>query len=271
MGMKPWTVEVEVRTLGLVACVLGGLGSSVPAQGQVFSGEVVEEITGRAIEGAAVSVVDSMGIVVSITVSGEEGRFAVAAPSQGRYVLLVSMDEFQSLVSPSIPLRVGEEIELDLELIPIPIELPGLEVTVDPLQRARQELANRGIRLEDLGQRFIDEEEVDRRFSARDIGDVITARGLPGIHMIRPENVGGSGGDRFLCVAQQRARTGSGMTRCSLVILDGRAVPLKMAIDIPISYIKAVVVLRPVEATLVYGTIGGGGALLLFTKSNTRR
>lgn len=243
------------------------LGGTQSVRAQVLRGTVREEITLRPISSAEVLLIDSAGRVVATGASDASGGFAVAAPAPGWLWLRVLAPGFDSLDTPPTRLTASQDIALDVQLIPSAIELPGIEVTVDPLQQMRLELANRGVRVEELGNRFIGAEVLEKRFSSRDVGEVLSARGLPGVSIIRPERASESGSDQYLCVTLLRGRTGQGLSRCAIVVLDGRVIPLDIAAQVAVEQIQAVVVLLPTEATLVYGTMGGGGALLLFTKS----
>jgi len=53
---------------------------------------------------------------------------------------------------------------------------------------------------------------------------------------------------------------------CALVVWNGQPVSEVTAGSIPPMSLGAIVLLRPQEATLVYGTDGGNGAVLLFTQ-----
>jgi hypothetical protein len=91
-------------------------------------------------------------------------------------------------------------------------------------------------------------------------GEVISWQGLAGVYV--PLGT--------MCVTQQRGRTGAGHGRCALIVLDAAIVPMRWAELIDHHDLEAIVVLDPTEATTFYGTAGGGGAVLLWTRRGRR-
>ena len=238
-----------------------------PASGQIVRGAVVQELTRAPVTAAEVLLVTDQGTVVATTRSGPAGGFGVAGPASGQYRLSVQAPGFEPLVTGLLELGTVRELTVSLELLPRATELPGLEVTVDAFARVREELAHRGVLLEDLGRRFVSEEEIDRRIGARDLGEVVDMQGIPGLSFVRPENVWASDStDQWLCVTMVRSRSTTGAGNCAIIILDGRKVDWNVVSAIPGFELKSIAVLNPVEATLIYGTTGGAGAVLLFTK-----
>lgn len=249
--------------LPLVLAVLAATAPTAVAQ-PVLSGRVVEELSGVPIPRAEVLFADAGGVVLATTVSDAAGRFAIASPVPGVLVLQARVEGFEPVTS-RVRLEADQHAEVTIEMIPAAIEIAGLTVTVDALGETRKELARWGVLLEDLGERFIPEEAIDARYGSRDMGEVIGAEALPGVTAHRGENtVPGLG--NFLCISMTRGRTGAGFGRCALTVVDGLPVPPEAAANIPVQTLRAIVVLRPSEATLVYGTAGGGGAVLLFQK-----
>lgn len=249
--------------LTLVLAALAATASPAVAQ-PVLSGRVVEELSGDPIPRAEVLFADSEGLVLATTVSDAAGRFAIASPVAGILVLQARVEGFEP-VTTRVRLEAEQHAEVTIEMIPAAIEVAGLTVTVDALGETRKELARWGVLLDDLGERFIAEEAIEARFGSRDLGEVIGSEALPGVTAHRGENtVPGLG--NFLCISMTRGRSGAGFTRCALTVVDGLPIPPEAAADIPIETLRAIVVLHPVEASLVYGTAGGGGAVLLFRK-----
>ena len=256
--------EMKGRGVGLAA-LAWLLVSPAVAFGQGFQGRVTEEGSTAPVEAAEILLVDQDGRVVATGVSNALGEFGVAFPEPGEYSLRISASGYLPLRLQPAALRRGQVITVDFELAVNPIPLEGVEVTVDAFSRVRQELMDRGVRMEDMGRRFIPSVEIERRQGVRDVGAIIESVGVPGSRLIRPENVSGSGLDRYLCLAQNRGRK-MGKDYCSLVVLDGAIIPLELAADLDPNTVRAMAILTPTEATLVYGTAGGSGALLIFTK-----
>lgn len=256
-------------TVPMAAAAVTLLLMTVPpsASGQIVRGAVIQELTRAPVVAAEVLLVTEDGTVVATTRSGPRGSFGVAGPESGRYRLSVQSPGFEPLVTALLDLGAERELTVSLELLPQATELPGLEVTVDAFARVRDELAHRGVLLEDLGGRFVSEEQIDRRIGARDLGEVVDMQGIPGLSFVRPENVWASdSSDQWLCVTMIRSRSATGSGNCAIIVLDGRKVNWNAVSSIPGFELKSIAVLNPVEATLIYGTTGGAGAVLLFTK-----
>ncbi len=69
-----------------------------------------------------------------------------------------------------------------------------------------------------------------------------------------------------LCVALVRGRRGDGSSRCALPVLDGGVVTGEVLETIDPYSVESIAVLMPVEATTLYGPLGAGGAVLVFTR-----
>lgn len=244
------------------------LGHVAAVEAQIVQGRIVEELTERAISGAEVLLLADDGTVVATGRSGAGGRFGLAGPEMGAYRLQVVSSGYETITTGL--LQTGATpLDLVVEMLPTAMDavaIEGIEVTVDALGQMRQEMLNRGLLLEDLGNRFLDQATIDSRMGNRDIGAVIDRRGIPGLTFIRSENLTLGGSSGFLCATMLRGRTGTGNDRCALVLLDGRRVDWNTVATIPGNELKAIVVLHPTEATLVYGGSAGGGAVLMFTR-----
>lgn len=126
---------------GRFGCRILGLGMAlvfslpVALWAQSVRGRTVEAGTGRAVEGAQVSLVAADGKVVAEVISGREGAFQLLARSGGRYTLRAGHLAYLTVTSQPFDLADGEELVVDLSLPTAPIPLDPLTITarrVDP-------------------------------------------------------------------------------------------------------------------------------------------
>lgn len=97
---------------------------------QEATGRVIDGSTGTAIPGAVLLVLDSARTRVEATLVDSAGRYVVEFPSAGRHYLAAEAFGYTTAVSPPIDLPAGTRFELDLELLPDPIALAPIEVSV---------------------------------------------------------------------------------------------------------------------------------------------
>ena len=74
------------------------------------------------------------------------------------------------------------------------------------------------------------------------------------------------GGRPFVCVRIRR-----GAANCALTVLDGQIVDSELLGMYPPEALGGILVLSPMEATLSFGTAGGDGAILLFSRAGLAR
>lgn len=227
---------------------------------QAVQGRISDEMSREPLAFADVRLLTVDGEVAAVDVSDSAGRYRIGAPEPGSYRVQVDLIGYARLLSPLLALRAGRTVTADFELPADPVELEGLRVEADALERIRDDLRMYGVRLDDLGERFVDQAAIERRWAARDFGQVLQWQSVPGMTVIRSDDFG-TGSKPSVCV-----RLVADRARCALVILNGARVGLVTAALVPPESLRAMAVLQPAEATLIYGTQGGGGAVLLFTK-----
>lgn len=220
---------------------------------QAVQGRISDEMSREPLAFADVRLLTVDQEVAAAGVSDSAGRYRIGAPEPGSYRLQVDLIGYGRLLSPLLALRAGRTITADFELPADPVELEELRVEADALERIRDDLRMYGVRLDDLGERFVDQAAIERRWAARDFGQVLQWQSVPGMTVIRS--------DFRVCV-----RLVADRARCALVILNGARIGLETAALVPPESLRAMAVLQPAEATLIYGTQGGGGAVLLFMK-----
>jgi hypothetical protein len=228
------------------------------AAAQTLVGRVVEEGRENPVTGALVSLVGRDGEPGPRTITDSLGQFVLAPGRDGEYVVEATRFGYETTRSPLFAMTVEGSVSLDLVMHPLPLGLEGLEVSVD--REAEELLRPFGHSPTSLGRRWIDRQTLDKIGQGGHAGDVISWQGLAGVYV--PLGT--------ICVTHQRGRTGAGSDRCALIVLDGAIIPMRWAAMIDHHDLEAIVVLGPMEATTFYGTAGGGGAVLLWTRRGRR-
>ncbi len=241
--------------------IIGGLVAAtvLPAHGltaQDVSGLVTDE-AGRPLPAAVITLHDSDGEAVTRTISGEDGRYRLEVKREGEYRVAADNFGYVRLETPLAALG-DRPVTIDFELPADPVELDELRVEVEQNEQLREAVEMFGVRPEMLGRRFVPRSEIEKREISRDFGQILQWQSIAGMQIIRPEDVGSVVPD--VCVILSRHG-------CALTALDGGLVSREFAASIPPEILGGVVVLKPVEATLVFGTEGAPGAVLLFTRA----
>ncbi|MGH7565042.1 MAG: carboxypeptidase regulatory-like domain-containing protein [Gemmatimonadota bacterium] len=108
-----------------------------PLAGQTIRGTIMEEGSSRPVSGGFVVLLDGQGIQQAATLSDAEGRFRLVAPMPGEYRLGVDRIGYLSVTTPLFPVPAGRTIEYRLAVRVEPVELAGIDVSVDSECRVR--------------------------------------------------------------------------------------------------------------------------------------
>lgn len=245
--------------------ILTGLAAPAPAASQTLLGRVLDLANDAPIGGVIVSLVARDGTERVRTVSDSIGHFVIVPPEEGEYVLVAARFGYMEARSPLLALVIEGQTAIDMIMTPEPIGLEGLEISVEEV--ATEELKRMGLSANELGNRWISRQRIEAIPLKLDVGAILEKTNQSGIRVIRPGNDSALGGaDMGLCVAITRARTGGGRGTCALIVLNGIPIAGVQALDIDPESIESMALLEPMEATTFYGTIGGSGALLVWTK-----
>lgn len=245
--------------------ILTGLAAPAPAASQTLLGRVLDLANDAPIGGVIVSLVTRDGTERVRTVSDSIGHFVIVPPEDGEYVLVADRFGYMEARSPLLALVIEGQTAIDMIMTPEPIGLEGLEISVEEV--ATEELKRMGLSANELGNRWISRQRIEAIPLKLDVGAILEKTNQSGIRVIRPGNDSAMGGaDMGLCVAITRARTGGGRGTCALIVLNGIPIAGVQALDIDPESIESMALLQPMEATTFYGTIGGSGALLVWTK-----
>lgn len=143
-SLRHWTTRPPVTrcrsaaaTAGL-AVALCLLIPSTPALAQLLRGRVLDAGSGEPVAAAVVWVRTPDGTEVARALSGEDGRFAttlegVTAPAI--LVLRMSRIGYDSTATTSVHLDRNQDLEVEIRIRPRAIDLPGIEVTAERLNR----------------------------------------------------------------------------------------------------------------------------------------
>ncbi|HSM60103.1 MAG TPA: carboxypeptidase regulatory-like domain-containing protein [Longimicrobiales bacterium] len=237
-------------------------------EAQTLVGQVLDDARGSPVGGAVVRLLDRDGNERAQALADSLGRFTLAPPENGEYVLEAVRLGYEDTRSPLLALRVGGTAPIELMMVPRPIGLAGLEVSAEA--RATEYLDRIGVTPAILGSRWIPPETIEAIEVKRDMGAILEWSAVPGTDVIRDENTT-SGSDRMgLCVSMQRSNTAGGTRLCALIVVDGAVVHRFQVLALDPESIEAMAVLVPREATTIYGTMGGGGAVVIWTKRGRR-
>lgn len=231
---------------------------------QVVTGRTTNESSGQPLSLVEVVLLTGAEESVAVAISDSLGSYELPVPQPGEYYVQADMLGYRRLRTPLLDLSDARTVVADFELPPDPIELEGLQVEVEAMDELRRELRSYGLRLDDLGERFVSVADIAKRPTARDFGHVLQWQSVPGMRVIRLDELWPPRPE--VCVQLGRGREG-----CALMVLDGARITLETAYGIPAHNLRSIVVLRPEEATLLYGTEANAGAVLLFTQARPHR
>lgn len=115
--------------VALVA-VLSGLGTATGAHAQSITGQVIDQSRGDPVPYAGVFLLDRDREVVRSVLTDSIGRYALAVPGGGEYLLFVQRIGYFETESPLVAVSDGGRYALDLEVRPEPIAVDPLLVAV---------------------------------------------------------------------------------------------------------------------------------------------
>lgn len=174
-------------------CLLGGL-TIIPtvSQSQTVSGAVRDREGGAAVGSAQVTVLDTLGTVVTTVGAESKGEFRVTLEHHGVYRIRVSALGYAEALSDVFTLEPLESLQVDLWLSPEPIGLPALEV------RSRRRPLMDNVMLQGFVERrekgwgrFLTRDQIE----VRDAGTVAQVLGtVPGVTIVRHPNQAEHGG-----------------------------------------------------------------------------
>jgi Carboxypeptidase regulatory-like domain len=250
--------------LGLLAAA-GSAGPEV-ARAQTLRGRVLEEGRNSPVAQASVSLLDRNGKLLTRTESDSLGRFVLTPQGGGDFILEVVRLGYLTTRSPLLALSDEGEVPVDLLIRPSPIGLEGFEVTVE--SEIVKELRLYGQSPAALGRRWIDRARIEEVPTALRAKDVIRWQGAAGVSV---REFSGSPAQNPLCVTFRRATTiRAAHPPCAITLLNGVKIDPVEVNQMTPEEIEAIAVLTPIESTTIFGTVGGVGAVLIWTRRGGR-
>jgi Carboxypeptidase regulatory-like domain len=246
--------------------VVALLLAASPTRAQTIVGHVLDELRESPVVGAAVKLVDRDGEERALAIADSTGRFVITPPIAGEYELRASRLGYRAARSPLLSLTTEGTANVDLLMMPAPIGLEGLKVSVDVSAEAAAQLEIAGVEPKDLGRRWVTQSDIDAIAVKRDVGTLLEWQGIGGMRVIRSENQTTGSEDIGMCVSLNRARTFKGEGRCALPVIDGVPSNNFVLRDLDPLTVSAMALLTPIEATFLYGKRGEAGAVLVWTR-----
>jgi len=243
--------------LAILATVL--LQNAVSAQ--TLIGRVLEDGRDTPVSGALVSLLGREGEVRVQVLADSVGRFVLAPPEAGEFVVTAARFGYEPFRSPLFAMTTERSVPFDLLMQPSPLGLTGIDVSV--VRERSQLLGLYGHTPATLGRRWIGRDKIESRIGARTPADVIRWNAPAGVYIPVSNS---SPLNESLCVKTYRNVRGE----CALTVLNGVVVGRLQANQIDPQEIEAIALLSPMDATTFYGTIAGGGAVLIWTRQGRR-
>lgn len=238
---------------------------SFPTQGaaQTILGRVLDHANEAPVPGVIVTLVTREGDERVRTLSDTIGNFVIVPPEDGEYFLVAERFGYLQTRSPLLALGTEGRAPLELMMVPQPIGIEGVSISIE--ERVAEELQIMGLSPNMLGRRWISREKIEAIPVKMDMGVILERTAQIGMRVMRPENMAPGSDNMGLCVSLARASSG-GRATCALVVLNGVPISGVQALAIDPETIQSIAVLVPVEATTYYGTLGGAGAVLVWTR-----
>ena len=222
---------------------------------------MIDERSQAPLPGAVVTLIDRNGERRAEDIADSVGHFRLVPPEAGEYILQALQFGYERARSPLLSLTTEGSASIELTMQPIPVGLPGLEVTVEKM--AEEFLRPFGHTPASLGLRWIDKEDIEKMPLQVTTAGVIKWRAIPGVWVASADPGNPMSG---LCVTFVR----TGHRGCALVALNGVPISVEEAGNIDPYSIEAIAILRPVDAVTFFGTQGGNGAVMIWTRRGGR-
>jgi carboxypeptidase family protein len=243
--------------LSIGMAMIAPLMDCVDATAQTLIGTVVEERRGGPVADATLSLVNLQGERRAAVISDSLGRFQLAAPESGEYIIEAARLGYATTRSPLLSLEASGSVAIEITLTAIPIGLAGLEVSVD--REAAEMLGSFGLTPAQLGPRWISAGDIEKMPLPPSPREAIRWQNIAGLS-IAPDVPSRQRKGPELCVfLRQRG--------CADIYLDGVRIPPDVALAVNPLDLQGIAILRPIEATTFFGTGAANGVVLMWTRT----
>lgn len=257
---------MRILALGtFVLCPVPILFSAAGLAAQELVGSVLESETRNPIPSATVSLVTPGGTVINRVMSDSVGRFRLAAPAPGRYLLAVNQIGYAARAQEELRLAEGMVTEVEVLLSTEPVALSA--VVVRTRSRRAAEEAARGTPLRLLARADI--EELDRRTNPQHVSDLARAFS-PDLVVKSVTRTVMHDGSKAICIESVQRVSHTATCDMVLVVLDGMVIedPSNLLVGMVPDQVESMEFLKPTEGGIRYGTLGGNGVLLINTRGS---
>lgn len=218
---------------------------------QTVVGHVLDGLSARPLAATVVTLLDSAGTTVGHAESDSTGLFVLRAPGAGRYQVHIDQLGYDPVGSETLTLRTGGRMELLLHMVPAPVELDPMAVSV---RRQEAKLARVGFYRREIGVGDLIDPDAVRDRSPFVTTDLL--RHLPGVKLVEVHAAGGyvpaSARWAFQTLDSTSGDTGACLMK---VVVDGFEVPMDTGFGL-----DELVPVQDVLAVEVYSGLGGVGA-----------
>ena len=241
----------------VVALALCVTATTAPAQ--EMHGTVRDSASGRVLQGAMVTLLDSTAQMIAAIRTPRTGVWRFTIPASGRVALDVRLVGFAPLTSGWITVAPTDTFDVTLRLHPIAFQLSEVRVEAQRDSIAEAVRGLLGLDLRSLGGRFITPAQIDvHRAGAVDYMDLLRSQALPGYFVREIDTRTG-----IRCYAQARPPAPG----CLMVVVDGMRVDPMAAVEVAPPYlVDYAFVLKGQEAGVLWGTGSSNGVLYIATK-----
>ncbi|HEX6071234.1 MAG TPA: carboxypeptidase-like regulatory domain-containing protein [Longimicrobiaceae bacterium] len=217
------TVRMVAATVAGLACAPGIVGA------QTIHGTVRDRITGDALAGATVLLTDGRDSVRAATLSTDDGTFRMRSQPGDTVRVRAERAGYGPMASRLLVLAAESSLELDVQLLPMPVALDGITVIGERQLGNRADFERR--RRSEIWGRFADAER---------LAQVRSPRAVDRLRAFIPGMVAGADG-----IVRVRKRGGdlSGVPTCQpRYYIDGVRYPGDLSVDalVPGELIRAV-------------------------------
>lgn len=130
MKMKTSRRPTSRTRAALLGAILVTLAAPAAGSAQTILGRVLDQRRETPVDGVLVTLIDRSGTERLHAITDVTGRFRLTPPEAGEYLLATQRLGYLETRSPLIALGVDGEAPLELMIVPAPLGLDGIEVSV---------------------------------------------------------------------------------------------------------------------------------------------
>jgi hypothetical protein len=260
----PFLIPVALVALGL---------TSVDARAQTIRGRLLDVETGEPVDLGILVLLTLEQDTVTMTASTPDGRFSLAAPDPGSYLLRASALGYAEKEEGVFELGEGGRLNVEFRIVPRPMELEGILVSIDGPTRNHPLVRNGFVERYRRGLgHFITPRDLERTVYP-DTESLFHL--IPGVRVVT-SNRSTVGGRSLQGPLTERVLMGSPRGRCvPTVYIDGARTPYRpgtgetLSSLLQVDWVAAVEVYsRPVQVPVEYGGPTGNlcGLIVFWTK-----